>query len=213
MNIKNNITKLYYITHKNNIKSIIETGIYCRNAIKKSTIAHTDMADKNIIERRKKVPLPNGESLLNYVNLFLHPRNSVLSAFQKKFGKENIVILSIGNEIILKEYSHKRDFVMISDRLAAVKDACFYSKIDEGLSNLDYGCIYDTKHEKLCDDKEKKDKKRAEILIYNNIETYWLSSAYVSNQKLYDEILDYKQLINHPMSVKIDSDDYLFFQK
>lgn len=74
MQIKN----FYYITHINNIPSILEKGILAREKIYTEHIQHTPIADMKLVTRRFTIHTPDGKGLWYYVNLFFWPCNPML---------------------------------------------------------------------------------------------------------------------------------------
>ena len=75
------IKELYFITHIDNIKSILQHGILCYNKAKK--ILCKSIADYEIQKRSDKVVIPGGKlKLHDYANLYFNPRNAMM--FKRK---------------------------------------------------------------------------------------------------------------------------------
>lgn len=64
------IRGLYYITHIDNLPSILERGILSHEKIKAAHMPYTLIYDNSIVERRRRRFTPEGRSLWHYVNLF-----------------------------------------------------------------------------------------------------------------------------------------------
>ena len=64
------LEELHYITPLANLRSIIERGILSHQKAEK--IVHRSVAMDEIQERRKKVVVPGGRPLHQYVNLYFH---------------------------------------------------------------------------------------------------------------------------------------------
>ncbi|MCM8811282.1 MAG: DarT ssDNA thymidine ADP-ribosyltransferase family protein [Candidatus Omnitrophica bacterium] len=69
---------LYYITHIDNIPSILKRGILCHRLVEKEKIQFTPIYDANIVSNRKNILLPDGRSLWDFANLYFQPRNAML---------------------------------------------------------------------------------------------------------------------------------------
>ena len=101
---KEDIVALYYISHKDNLPSILKNGIYSHNEIQNSDINPQTIYDEDIINRRKSKTLPNNEPLINYANLYLQPRNPMLyRVLHEKgqgfftIGADSIVLIQINS--------------------------------------------------------------------------------------------------------------------
>ena len=57
------IKGLYYITHIDNIPSILENGILSHEKIRAADISYTRIDDNSIIESRRGIFTPTGRSL------------------------------------------------------------------------------------------------------------------------------------------------------
>lgn len=141
---KDDIKSLYYITHINNVKSILGKGIYSHNKIKESGLTPKKIYDKEVISIRENKKLPNEESLPNYSNLYFQPRNPMLyrvlhtaGGGDIKKGTETIVLLEITKEVL------DLPNVYISTGNAATGYANFYKDINEGIKNIDNSILKD----------------------------------------------------------------------
>jgi len=70
--------ELYYITHIDNLPSILEHGILSHNQIEAKQLAHRTSYNIEVVERRKSRYTPAGKSLWDYANLYFQPRNPML---------------------------------------------------------------------------------------------------------------------------------------
>ncbi len=64
------ITGLYYITHIDNLPSILEKGILSHDMIEAEGLSYTQIYDSSIVERRARLSTPEGRNLWYYANLF-----------------------------------------------------------------------------------------------------------------------------------------------
>ena len=123
--------ELYYITHINNLRSILEKGILSHERIEQLKLEYTSIYNDEVISRRKNKLTPRGKSLWHYVNLYFQPRNSMLFkvVHDSQIREENLVVIGVSNKV-LREHS-----VLITDGNAANYPTQFYS-CAEGLVML-----------------------------------------------------------------------------
>lgn len=75
---KPNIKSFYYITHIKNLPSILSQGILSHKKVEELKISYTPIYNTSIISRRKDKPTPQKNSLWEYANLYLQPRNPIM---------------------------------------------------------------------------------------------------------------------------------------
>ena len=107
------IRGLYYITHINNLPSILERGILSHEKIQTTRIPYTRIYDNSIVERRRHRSTPEGRSLWHYVNLFFQPRNSMLYRVIDETGRQNLAVLGVTNAVLQEQG------IFITDGIAA----------------------------------------------------------------------------------------------
>ncbi len=93
---------LYYITHADNLPSILDKGILCHKRIQEEKIQFTPIYDEEIVESRKNIKMPDNKSLWNFVNLYFQPRNAMLYrvAFFSRKNIDDIIIIGIKSSIL-----------------------------------------------------------------------------------------------------------------
>lgn len=93
------IIALYYITHINNIPSILERGILSHERIEQDNIETTPIYDQRIVSNHRERTTPDGRSLWSYANLYFQPRNPMM--YRIKFGREDdIAVLSVRPDVL-----------------------------------------------------------------------------------------------------------------
>ncbi|GEM_PF-178735 len=115
---------LYYITHIDNVKSILHNGILSHSEISRSDLQPSVIYNQQVIDRRGSKTLPNGKRLWDYANLYFQPRNAMLYSLVCKYqntGKD-LVILSVKKTIIDSKHG-----VFITDGNAANHETEFYA--------------------------------------------------------------------------------------
>jgi hypothetical protein len=97
---RQDITGLYYITHINNVPSILSRGIYCHERIEDEKIDYTRIYEEGIVTNRKDIKTPDGRTLWKFVNLYFQPRNPMLYKVLHEKPANELVIISIKPEVI-----------------------------------------------------------------------------------------------------------------
>lgn len=82
---------LYHITHIDNLPSILKNGLMSRQALSATGNHFTDIADPEILSKREGYR----EALSKFVLFHFYPKNPFDGAVCKKYGSENMAIISI----------------------------------------------------------------------------------------------------------------------
>ncbi len=94
------VKSLYYITHLDNVPSILKLGILSHRRIEEEHIAFTRIYDDRIVARRHERMTPDGKSLWDYANLFFQPRNPMLYRVISEKQKDHLAILAIRPQVL-----------------------------------------------------------------------------------------------------------------
>ena len=130
-----NIRALYYITHIDNLPSILMTGILSHARIRAEGVRYTPIYNADIVNKRRGKKTPADKSLWHYANLFFQPRNAMLDGlvnpqYPENHGtRRNLAIVGVANTVLQEQG------VFIADGLAANERTQFYSR-SEGLEIL-----------------------------------------------------------------------------
>jgi len=129
---RDEVEELFYITHIDNLSSIMEHGILCHEeAIK----FHHVTIDKRAVQEIRDTKCPRGRSLHEYVNLFFNPRNKMLFRVISINNIEKICVLSVSHEVI------DLPGVLVSDRNAA-SDWAMIDSTAKGLRWVDRDKVF-----------------------------------------------------------------------
>ena len=85
---------LYYITHIDNIPSILRNGVLSYEQIETRGTEYKAIYDRDVVSLRHSKVTPEGKSLWYYANFYLQPRNAMLYVVKKKFSSDNIAVLA-----------------------------------------------------------------------------------------------------------------------
>ncbi|MDE0636503.1 MAG: DarT ssDNA thymidine ADP-ribosyltransferase family protein [Candidatus Poribacteria bacterium] len=67
---KIDIRELYYITHIDNLPSILARGVFSHERIESERIDSTPIYDADIVSLRNQITTPDKRSLWSYANLY-----------------------------------------------------------------------------------------------------------------------------------------------
>lgn len=172
------VQNLYYICHCDNLTSILQRGIYCRQKVNEMQLNQKDIHDESVLARRNKtVPLTK-KNLQDYVNLYFQPRNAMLYRLTRNYPYEEIIVLSIKSTVL------ENPDALVSNRNAAADNAEFFSARD-GLKKINHKDLEKTH---WTDSDDSKQKMMAEVLVPEHIAPEYVDSIYVGNARTRDKI-------------------------
>ncbi len=196
----------YYITHKDNLKSLLKQGIWCRSQMhgswwpfnRKPKSIHSE----EVVKRREERKFKN-RSLWDYANVYFEARNPMLFSVIKKFEASNIAVLQIQSDII------DGPDVGLADGNAASHNTKLFEDIGEGLNTLKGEQFKKTYWNDTDDGKRKI---MAEILVYHHIPKEKIMSVYVAHQQAAEEMKNTLYTINPSVkTVKCIPNPNMFF--
>ena len=175
--------RFYYITHRDNLKSILKEGILSRTRIEKrgffgikSSSSHKSIHATDVLQKRKNKKFKD-RILWDYANIYFQVRNPMLYRVISKFQVKNIVILEINSNII-----HENN-VGIADGNAASSNTRFFEDIQEGLNTLNM-----KQFEKDYWNESDKRQLMAELLVYDKIPRDKITAIYVAEEEMANSI-------------------------
>jgi len=119
------IKSLYYITHVDNIPSIIEKGIMSHGEMDARGIPCTPIYDAQIVSNRKEKTTPAGETLWNYANLYFQARNPMMYRVMREKKMTEIGVIGV-DPAVMDQSSN----IYITDGNAASWATEFYSVME-----------------------------------------------------------------------------------
>jgi hypothetical protein len=167
------IKELFYITHIDNIPSIMTDGILSHK--RASKCQHTSVAMEEVQARRAGKRVPGGRPLHEYVNLYFDARNPMLFRLVCA-DHRSLCVLRIDRQII------EQPGVVITDRNAS-SDMVRFSKFPDGLGLIDKDVLfaqYWTHPQDPIGEMEHKSIKCAEVLVPDKIGSSHILGAYTS---------------------------------
>lgn len=170
--ITTRVAGLYYITHVDNLASILEHGVLSHAEIARAGLPYRPIYDEQIVDRRKGRQTPDRKSLWEYANFYFTARNPMLYRVIREKGTSQLVILRF-KTTLLNEAG-----VWITDGNAAHSLSRILPATDEHLKqiqpflNLEFWSEEDGSKRKIM----------AECLVPNRADAKkYLDTVYVSN--------------------------------
>lgn len=194
------IKSLYYITHINNLPSILDRGILSHSQVEETNVDFTPIYDNQIVNKRQEKYTPDNSSLWQYANLYFQPRNPMMYRVIKEKGYKNLAVVAIKPSVMDSEKA------MITDGNAANDPTNFFS-VKDGMKILrqQWSII---KNEWWNQDDGSKRKIMAECLIPNYINPDYIQSIFVAEYQVKQKVEE----IIATRSVNVISEPNMFFQ-
>jgi hypothetical protein len=174
------IKQLYYITHVNNIPSILKHGIFSHQLIEEKGIEYTKIYDSEIVSNRKHIKTPEGKSLWNYSNLYFQVRNPMLYRVLCEKSNNEIAVLAISPSIL----NNPNSFITTGNAahnatvILPIKEQPKVLRELRKVLNSEYWNEEDGSKRKIM----------AEFLIHDEIKPYLIKSIYVADNKIAEVI-------------------------
>jgi O-acetyl-ADP-ribose deacetylase (regulator of RNase III) len=116
------VRELFYITHIDNLSSILKDGILAHKQIEKLGIAFKPIYNKEIVSRRKTITTPDGRSLWDFANLYFQPRNPMMFQLVRNDLLEHIAVVGV-DKVILNQPD-----IFLTDGNAAHSQSEFFNE-------------------------------------------------------------------------------------
>lgn len=201
---KRSVKGLYYITHINNLPSILRNGILSHRQVEKQGVQFTRIYNPEIVANREARTTPDGKSLWDYANVYFQPRNPMLyKVITETSEKKDIVIIGVTPQVVDTEGA----FISLGNAASLLSPIL---DVNEGLQaiNDEYWPIINSDWWKSEDGTKRKI--MAECLIPNYIPPSQLHSIYVINQSVADKIRPV--LKNFSLQTSVVIEPHMFFQ-
>lgn len=163
------IGELHYITHIDNVESIIEFGILSRLQAKLRRIDFKCTSERTWLEDSARLKTSDGLPLSHYVNLFLNARNLTLRRRVDRYGRSALCVLRVDLRCLTDGAPGLRPDAFVCCDHPSSRDAEVVS-LAEGLRRIG-------RNEMLGPAKCKP--RQPEILIHEQVEARHLRGAYV----------------------------------
>ncbi len=210
---KNGKFEFYYITHIDNLKSILEIGILSNEQVSKKKIEFKKISNENILKKRKE------KGLSNYANLYINPRNAMMYQIYKGLNWHLVVIGVNGNDILGKEDikisigNAASDYSKILDRHDFKNIIKFISdvrNIRDWISEYESIPISDYLKKEVYGFLSPKKFIQSEILVKEKVNKKYIKCVYVPNETLKEKALEIIKTLKINVDVILNPD--MFFE-
>ena len=197
---KTDIRNLYYITHIDNLPSILEHGIFSHERIEEEHIHSARIYNVDIVNRRKEKNTPAAKSLWSYANLYFQPRNPMMYRVVHEKGAKEFAVVSVTKQIL------QTPGVFITDGNAVNTPTRFYTP-SPGLKMLrqQWKVVQNEWWNTLDGSKRKI---MAECLVPNSVGPEFINSVYVADEQTRARV--YEKVSSH--SIPVIPEPKMFFQ-
>ncbi len=168
---------IYYITHIDNLRSILDKGILCHKRIEEEKIQFTPIYDAEIVESRKNTKMPNNKTLWDFVNLYFQPRNAMLYRVAFFSGKniDDIIIIGVKSGIL----SRSDILVTTGNAASPYSDILYPPEVKNSIKNI----REQVEKEWWTSEDGSKRELMAECLVPNKVSPDNIEEIYVANSK------------------------------
>lgn len=99
---KREFREFYYITHIDNLESIVTKGILSHEMVEAKQVKYTPIYNKQIVATRKEIKTPDGHNLWDFANLYFQARNPMMFKVLVEKPLDQLAVVSVKKNIIAK---------------------------------------------------------------------------------------------------------------
>jgi O-acetyl-ADP-ribose deacetylase (regulator of RNase III) len=170
---KAEIKSLFYITHVENVPSILANGILSHGLVEAEKMPFTPIYDSGIVSNRKNKPTPDRASLWEYANLYFQPRNPMMYRVVHEKTTKDLAVIGVKPGVL--QLPH----VLVTDGNAANNPTQFFKAAD-GLKVIEaQWSIIQAEYWKDVDGSKRKI--MAECLVPDRIDASYIHTVYVAD--------------------------------
>lgn len=161
---------IFRITHIDNVPSILENGLCCRNS--ENYPGYHEIGNPDLIDRRadRVVPVFPQGNLSDYIPFYFTPFSPML--LNIKTGHNNITQRPMSEIVILVSSLHtllaQRHGFLFTDRHAVIGYARFYNDLND-LGQIDWRALQARDFRRDPQNPEKMERYQAEVLVYQHL--------------------------------------------
>jgi len=194
------IKSLYYITHIDNLPSILRHGILSHRRVQEMGIQYTPIYDAAIVNNRQMKTAPDGNSLWEFANVYFQPRNPMLYRVLHEKDAADIAVIGVRPRVL----GHPRAFIALGNaasgatQIVASKEGL--KRISEiwGIINSDWWNAVDGSKRKIM----------AECLVPDAVPAEDIHTIFVASHEAAQRV----RKLQLPRSVAVVPEPALFFR-
>ena len=197
------VKELYYITHINNVPSILKLGILPHETMEREGIPFTPIYNAQIVSKRKSITTPDGRSLWSFANLYFQPRNPMLYRvvfFSPPTNVDDVAVLGLEMTIL-----NRLDIFITNGNAASSLSAIMPAR--EGKKAMSQ-IGKDIDKEYWTDESGSKRKIMAECLVPGPISPTLIREIYVANHNVANKLKEILPSLN----LEVIPEPNMFFQ-
>jgi len=197
---KVDIKSLFYITHVENVPSILKNGILSHSLVEAQKIPFTPIYDAEIVSNRKEKMTPDRKSLWEYANVYFQPRNPMMYRVVHEKSKLNLAVIGVKPSVL------QQPSVIVSDGNAANNPTQFF-RAGEGLKVIEaqWKVIQSEWWNELDGSKRKI---MAECLVPDRIPLEYIHTIFVADHEVKKKV----EGLRGAISIPVIPEPNIFFQ-
>lgn len=181
-------TLIYHITHIDNLRLILETRrLLCHDRLSQTGKHPVNIAHQGIQARRAATLVPRGPggTLHQYIPFYFAPRSPMLYALHRGYvvgyqGGQTSILHLVSSVQEMQESAHQFVF---TDGHATMAFTNFYTESTD-LKHVDWRLMKETYWQDTVDDPDRKRRRQAEFLVYNEVKWDAIIGIGVHNQQI-----------------------------
>ena len=197
---KVDIKSLFYITHVENVPSILKNGILSHGLVEAQKVPFTPIYDTGIVSNRKEKSTPDHKSLWEYANLYFQPRNPMMYRVIHEKSKRDLAVIGVKPAVL------QLASVFVTDGNAANNPTQFF-RTSDGLKVIEEQWKV-IQSEWWNDQDSSKRKIMAECLVPERIPPEYIHTIFVAD---HDTKMQVDSLLG-PTSIPVVPEPNIFFQ-
>ena len=202
------LSRLFHITHRDNVPGILERGLLCRHRIEARGIPYIDLSDPACQRRRTQRRVADTEvDLHSYVPLFVNPQNAMLFRLWRSLrqsGQDGVlVILELTGDAADWQAS------LLADGIASSSWTRLFRASDpSGRQAFDWRALQDSRWPPRTP--EDKRRRMAEVLVSGSLSRRHIRKVWLQNPCALQS-LQARMLHDARSACQVDTQGELFF--
>lgn len=207
-----NKSKIYHITHIDNLFSIIDTnGLKSLHSLEQQEINYQNIAHATIQSQRNSYDVPCGpkKTLHDYIPFYFAPRSPMLYSIHKGYvdgyddGQEQVIHLCSKIETV---YQTKRLFVF-TDGHAIMYNSQFYDDLVD-LDKIDWNIMEERYWANTDEDPDRKRRRQAEFLVYEFFPWKLITHIGVMTTQIQEKVAQIVRTSSHQPNIQVHPNWY-----
>lgn len=183
-------TPVFHFTHIDNLSAIAREGLHCDSTVQGSGLLLQEVGNQDIKElrRRRRVPVPPGGVVADYVPFYFAPRSPMMFAIHKgkvptyHKGCDDVVYLGS----TLGQLRATGQPVLLTDRNATLAVAAFAT--DAGDLRIDWDLMREAIWKNTDEYPDRREKRMAECLVHRLVEPAGIRALVTKTQAVADRV-------------------------